>query len=716
MIDEKLPAFEDTEELPSFEQTEELPSFEDTQDIPMAKTADSIVPSELKGAGIGAAIGALPGAVTGLAGLAAEKTAISRSPYTPEQLQLLASEYDRLKTISPEETMVKVGGQFSSQNRIINELEKEAYANLSEPITRQEYQKSIVQSSVPFTREVDKTTPEFLKAQEDLASKIQTINPIAKQEAEQLEKFASKKASEVVENKRKAGLGTIPEEQLLAEYNQLKDQIKQTKEGFTFKPNLEKASDEFKKQVEQEALSQESGKKAAIKKLQTPLAGQFPELEGRLYSSAFGDVENDVAKLLNKYKPGELLKGEDAYKLVRNIRQAVFTQDGDLKLGADAAKAAQNAIRNLVGSKNTEAGELFKEMSQKIEDLERLEKTGYIKRDKSVSKASEDFIKFGKAQQSKIIKDIAPNLYTSGVDVSGDVAKRLIELKKTLPNDLYKELELAVLKIAMDDPAKKATLSNFDLALAAVTPKFAGVKYLGKLIGSPKGSLETYKLGKALKSAAKPIAGVGTAVGGLIGGIGAQAAEEAFDPETSGALPTEVDLPVTYENAPIPEDLRSIEGIQSSYWLERGVRDPEEQRQRAMLASFREGLPARGKADELPSAYDKPEVKQYKEQVLAAKQAGALAPTYVEAPKSKVLKTENPAEIESITRAMQAGTDKASQEYSRVLSQVQNATPSQKEAILFGLNQQPAFRELVRKLKDEQEMEEETPLMLKGPA
>jgi hypothetical protein len=692
----------DWEELPV--ETQSVDDWEDISEIPYKK--ETTIPSELKGAGIGAFVGALPGAITGLAGSAAEKTVISRSPYTPEQLQLLASEYDKLKTISPEETMAKVGGQFSSQNRIINELEKEAYANLSEPITRQEYQKSIVQSSIPFTREVDETTPEFLKEQEDLTPKRQTISPIAKQEAEQLEKFASKKASEVVENKRKASLGTIPEEQLLAEYNQLKDQIKQTKEGFTFKPNMEKASEEFKKQIEQEVISQESGKKAAIKKLQTPLASQFPELEGRLYSSAFGDVEKDVAKLLNKYKSGELLKGEDAYKLIRDIRQAVFTQDGELKLGEDAAKAAQRAIRDLVGSKNTEASELFEEMSQKIEDLKRLEKTGYLKRNKGVSKASDEFIQFGKAQQSKIIKDIAPNLYASGIDVSGDVAKRLTELKKALPDNLYKELELAVLKIAMDDPAKKATLSNFDLALAAVTPKFAGFKYLGKLVSSPKGSLETYRVGKALKSVAKPMAGVGAAVGGLIGGIGAQAAEEAFDPETSGAYPTEMDLPVTYENTPIPEDLRSIEAIQSPYWFERGVRDPEEQRQRAMLASFREGLPAQGRMDEMPSAYEKPEIRQRKEQVLAAKKAGALAPTYVEAPLKKVLKADNPAEIASVTQALQSGQDKASQEYGRVLSQIVQAPASQKEAILFGLNQQPEFRRLVRKAKGEEDTED----------
>lgn len=720
LSDEEFDTLPDAEPVTTKPLSDE--EFDALPDIPQVEQPDkdnkkqTTIPQEVKGAGIGAFVGALPGTITGLAGSAAEKIGISRSPYTPEQLQLLASEYDRLKTISPEETMAKVGGQFSSQNRIINELEKEAYSQLNEPIAKKEYREAVVSSTQPLTRQVDPTTEDFLKAKQEFISPLQTIDPVAKQQQEQLDKFAAKKASEIIENKRKSSLGTIPEEQLLNEYNQLKNQIKQTKEGFVFIPDMEKAVRDFEAQKNQIKKIEKLAESSAYKKLQTPYAKEFPALKGRLYSSAYKTAEEDIAKILNRYKPGELLKGEDAYKIVRDIRESVFDKDGTLRVDKDVAAQVQKGLRELVGSKNPKADELFKEMSQKIEDLERLEKTGYIKTDKDVSKASDEFIQFGKAQQSKIIKDIAPNLYASGVDVSGDVAKRLTELKKALPDNLYKELELAVLKIAMDDPAKKATLSNFDLALTAIAPKFAGFKYLGKLVGSPKGSLETYRVGKALKRAAKPIAGVGAAVGGFIGAIGAQAAEEAFDPETSGALPTEVDLPVTYENAPIPKDLRSIEGIQSSYWFERGVRDPEEQRQRALLASFKEGLPAQGQVDEMPSAYEKPEIRQRKEQVMAAKKAGALAPTYVEAPKEKVLKADNPTEIASIAQVLQSGQDKASQEYGRVLSQIVNAPAREKESILFGLNQQPAFRDLVRKIKDEQKTEEEIPLMLKGPA
>jgi hypothetical protein len=680
MAEEILPAFEDTEEIPSTNQSETLPSFEDTEELPAIPSQKSIVPSEIKGTLIGSTIGAAPGAAAEVLGTITEKVAEARSPYTPEQLQMLSENYQALKNIEPAETMKKVGEKFSEQNRIINELEKEAYSQLSEPIARQEYQKAVIKSSLPFTREVDETTPEFLKAKEELTPKLQSFNPIELQESQQLEKFANKKASEIINNKRAASFGTIPEEQLLQEYNDLKQQIKQTKEGFTFKPDLEKALKDYTKQISESKSLEEQGKKAAIAKFESPLAKTFPELKGRLYSSAYAGVEQDVANIIDKYKAGERLKGEDAYKLVRDIRQAVFNKDGQLKLGEDAAKAAQRAIRDLVGEKNPEASQLFNEMSQKISDLKKLEKTGYLKRDRTVSKESPEFVQFGEKQQKKIIQDIAPNLYKSGIDVSEDVASRLSELKKSLPENLYKELELAVLKVAMDDPKKAASLSNFDLALATVAPQFAGSKYLGKVVSSPKGSLQAFRLGKGLQKIAKPLAGVGAVAGGVLGGpLGAfagEVAQEAIDVEPSGATP---DMP--------------------EYWLERGVREPEEQLQKARLASFKQGLPEA--PSEIPSRFEAPEVRQRKEQVLAAKKAGALAPTYVEAPLKQVLKADSPAEISSIAQSMQTMPDKASQEYSRVLSQIVDAPASQKEAVLFGLNQQPAFRELLKKIKGE---------------
>jgi hypothetical protein len=184
MKEETLPSFEETEELPSFEQTEALPAFEDTEEevtsvseITTPSKAEGLLPSEVRGTLTGAAIGATPGAITEIGGALAEKVAEARSPYTKEQLKNIYENYNLLKTLEPSEVMGQVGEVFSEQNKLINQLEKEAYSKLKEPITKQEYESSVIKSSLPFTREVDPSTSEFLKAKEELTPTLQTTNP-----------------------------------------------------------------------------------------------------------------------------------------------------------------------------------------------------------------------------------------------------------------------------------------------------------------------------------------------------------------------------------------------------------------------------------------------------------------------------------------------------------------------------------------------------------
>jgi hypothetical protein len=111
--------------------------------------------------------------------------------------------------------------------------------------------------------------------------------------------------------------------------------------------------------------------------------------------------------------------------------------------------------------------------------------------------------------------------------------------------------------------------------------------------------------------------------------------------------------------------------------------------------------------------YEQPTDIDYSSQALRRMERGESVPKF-EAYKN-TLKTSNPEEIASVTKALQSGQDKASQEYGRVLSQIEDAVPREKESILFGLNQQPAFRDLVRKLKEQKNTEEEIPLILKKP-
>jgi hypothetical protein len=242
-------------------------------------------------------------------------------------------------------------------------------------------------------------------------------------------------------------------------------------------------------------------------------------------------------------------------------------------------------------------------------------------------------------------------------------------------------------------------------------------------------------LNKAAKSkAAKALPYIAGTLAGGIPAVAGEIAGEALDSTTSGALPTTISTDVQGQPfAPFYEEIgftpeEAVKRAEVSKFQEEYGTQPK-----TIQQEYPSNLALEGMSDivESPQITSQRESIQKQKQMLEesrrlrderrietqrVKQLGALAPNYVEAPLKQVLKADNPSEIASIAQSMQASPDKASQEYSRVLSQIVDAPVSQKEAVLFGLNQQPAFRELLKKLKDEKETEEEVPLMLKGPA
>jgi hypothetical protein len=659
--------------------------FDETPHPEAAVPQDSAIQNAIEaftGAGIGAGVGAATPQLAGMGveklGGLTQKLAESQSPYTPEQLSNITENIDQFKTIDPQESMEKVGGQFEQFNRIANEKEKAAYANLTEPVTRQEFEKTVTQAAMPYTKEVPTDTPEFAAAEQRLTPQINRPDPIKAQEAAQLEAFAEQQAQDRMAGVKAANMGMIPEEQLLDTYRKAKQEALKSKEGFAFVPDAKAAQAALMQETADVDSAANLGRQAAVEKFQTPLAGKLPELKGRMFGSAEAVDEGDIAKILNQYKPGEKLVGDEPYQLVRKIRAMAYDRNDNLRISGEAARAVQKQLRDLVGEKNPEASELLQSMSGDIKQLEKLEGAGYLKRDMDVSKSSDEFINFGEKQQQKVLKDIAPNLHASGVQISDDAAQRLIELKKVVPEPLFKELELATLKQAMKNPKHQLSLSGFEVALAAARPAMASINIGKKALESAEGSLAAFrgakalqKTGQALKRGTKAGAAIGGILGGPLGAMAGEVAQEAMDVEPSGATP---DMP--------------------DYWLEKGVANPEEQIQKARLSSFKEGLPNQGVADKIPGAYDKPEVKAYKERVLGAEKAGTLKKNYVEKQEST-----DANDIQGLINSFQGMGDRASAEYSNVLSQVLDAPEGKKEAILFGLNQQPAFREMLRKAK-----------------
>jgi hypothetical protein len=678
-----------------FEEVE--PSFDPNQPFEELDAAprDSALENALEataGAAGGASVGyAVPKAaeVTGKVLAGAVKKV---SPYTPEQLEKMYQEYDAFKNVDPEQTLEKVRGQFIDKNRAANETLRSAYENLSEPLSRQEYQKAIIESVTPHVKDVPRTTPEFKQLVEENTPKISEPGDILiAQKQKQLADFADLKAKERVAGLKNASLGTMSEEALQSEYAKAKAQIMRNPEGFAFVPDLESAAKQLEQIELQKALGAKTAEQRAVEALQTPLAKDFPQLKGKMFSSSAPVDERSTQQMLNVYKYGDLATGKEAYEIDKNLRELAYTQGGEVK--SDAAKGAAKSFRNAVGAKNPEASQKLEEMSRMISELTDLEKSGYLKRDKTVPKASDEFIKFGEKQQSQVLKDLAPNLYKSGVSISNDDANRLAILKKELPEELYNELELASLKQAMADPRKQLKLSPADTILAMFNPVAAAVGISTKGAKTAEGSLAAYRamrgLQKLASKAAKPAAIAGGVVGGPIGAMAGEVVQEAFDAQESG--PTQK----------MPE-----------HWEQIGVRNPEEQKARAELSQFREeyGRTPKTIAQQFPSnmalegmsdIVESPEItrkrellEKRKQDILRDKNSAKQRDNYVE----KFEDTE-PQKLQDFINFLQGSQDSLSQEYSRVLSQVAGAPERERSAVLFSLNQNPAFREIAKKYK-----------------
>jgi hypothetical protein len=581
---------------------------------------------------------------------------------SPEQLKVIKENYAEFKATDPVQEVNDLLAKARGTNTSINQMYEQAGELLADKkITPDEYRSLVEKAALEQNKYNQPTFAKPISQSEvskTLQPAIESTQEVVKSKQEKmLEEFADLKAKEAVTKASERSLGQLPQKTADQIAKTTKEQVLQNPQAF-----------DFKGMTAQEVLPifQEQRNKL-ISVEETPLAEIFPSLKG------VGKLDpSEEAAFRKILKIGSAdIRGYELQEKLRQLRGKGFTEQGQLSEKPAAATSTQ--IRKKISELSPEAGKLMEAENVELSKLEALENAGYIKR---VGEGTKTTIDMTDSQINNIVKDLSTSYDKTSPT---NVVENIEVLKKYLPEDKFKKIQMAALKLAEKKGGgiDYVNANKINAILQSITTRSVArsVATLPEAISTmlPKTTAVVKTLGKgALK--ALPFGGA------AIGAIAAQAAEEAASPETSGATPS------------MPE-----------YWLERGVRDPEEQRQRAMLASFREGLPAQGTMYETPSPYAKPEVKQYKEQVMAAKKAGALAPTYVEAPKAKVLKSDNPAEIAGIAQALQSNSDKASQEYGRVLSQIVDAPVKEKESILFGLNQQPAFRELVRKLKGQTE-------------
>jgi hypothetical protein len=621
---------------------------------------------------------------------------------SPEQLKTIKQNFPEFKAIDPIAETNKLLATARGTNVGINKMYQEAEKLLTDKkITPDEYRSLVEKAALEQNQYGQPTFAKPISQSEIRKLETSTLVDLQKEalskEEKLLNELAELKANEAIKkadfeykitNATNQPLPKSIESELKSD---VINRVKSNPQEFGFKGVGEEILGDYKTEVDKR-----------VSRLETPLAKEFPSLKG---TSVVPSEERAFQKILAMPSKADI-PGNRLQEMLREFRDVGFTEQG--QLSEKPAAAMSTKVREKISELSPEAGNLMEAENVELSKLEGLEKAGYVKREGAGLKTT---IEMTDAQRNNLIKDLSTSYDKASPT---DVVENLEVLKKYLPEDQFKKLELAGLKLAekRGGGVDYINANKINAILQSITKRSVSraVATLPEAISSalPKAVTSTAKfLGKGAYKLLP-------AVGAGLGGIAAQAAEEGLSPETSGALPTEVETE-DRRNAPIPANQQELDRIKSTYWFEKGY-TPEEQLQKARLASFKEGLPAGGKIDEMPSAYEKPEIRQRKEQVMAAKKAGALAPTYVEAPKMQVLKADNPAEIASMAQALQLGQDKASQEYGRVLSQIIDAPAREKESILFGLNQQPAFRELVRKAKGEQNTEEETPLMLRGPA
>ena len=643
-----------------------------------------------------------------LAGKAADWVATNVGQTSPEQLKLIKENFKTFTAMDPMARVNSFLDKSRKTNLSVNEMYAEAEKLLvDKAITPDEY-KGIVERAALEQDKYGRPTFARPVSQSEISKTIDpalesTKKIIKTKEEKLLEELANLKAKEAVALESQKSLGQLPKETAEQITKTTKERVLQNPQAFDFN-------------IEPYPIFQEEQRKLISAK-DTPLTEIFPSLKG----TSIDPGEADVFKKILKIPETADITGDKLQEYMRTARSSAFLKDGELSSKPSAAFATET--RKKISELSPEAGKLMEAENVELGKLESLENAGYIKREGAGLKTT---VEMTDTQRNKLVKDLATSYKGS---TPTDVAENLQVLKNYLSPDQFKKLELATIKLA------EQNAGDIDYFPSSILNKIFGSLKIRKvsrgLATLPQSiALNLPKTAAVGKFAMKALPFVGAG----LGGVAAQAAEEAIDSTTSGALPTTISTDV--QGQPF-----------SPFYEERGF-TPEEAVKRAEVSKFQEeygtqpktiqqeypsNLALEGMSDivESPQITSQRKSLQKQQQMLEesrrlrnerrietqkVKQLGALAPTYVEAPLKQVLKADNPSEIASIAQSMQASTDKASQEYSRVLSQIVDAPVSQKEAVLFGLNQQPAFRELLRKLKDKKETEEEVPLMLKGPA
>jgi hypothetical protein len=631
---------------------------------------------------------------------------------SPEQVEYYKQNYKAMEAsgMTPEaiqDVMQKLEKTFKEKNlaatMAVSEGERLAPVQLTREVAKEAVGKSIPSLMTPIqTKEEPFQKVLKQRMDDDRLREAQRLENLLKQKEEtfvKIKDYAQTQAEiagqKAVEEARKANkkislTSTRIDEK--AAYNEAFD-----KALVEAKVKEEELLQNLQRQTESEVTKgfQNLGKdktaeytKQLVEEYQTPLAKEYPSVKGMEKSQKVNPEVID--KLLNDLTDISSRKGREAFDFLRELRSKGWKESG---IDSEVAAAIAEKLREQLAPEGTSANKQFKEAHKLLNELEVAEQQGFIQRisgevdtktlEGKISKFSPESVKIGQEEQQfikRVMNPSAKDLQNVDIQEGRKIFERLV-------NDpqLLEEVKQAAIKMDLLDPSKAAKFGATDAFRIMIG---TGLGQFGPVIGyeavkglkTPTGAYKAATFGsRLLENIPQSIKTLGKAVGqalpilgaGVGGYMGYQEAKQEGLPEWA-AIPY-----AGFEAiSPIP-----VSPLQAKKFLEQS------------------------------SNID------YSSETLRRMERGEVVPKEKQVSIYKgTLKADNPAEIASVAQALQSGQDKASQEYGRVLSQIVDAPASQKEAILFGLNQQPAFRDLVRKLKDEQKTDEETPLMLKGPA
>lgn len=360
------------------------------------------------------------------------------------------------------------------------------------------------------------------------------------------------------------------------------------------------------------------------------------------------------------------------------------------KFKQEIARNISNYLKNLEGAEGYKAGQ---EMSQRAINLEK----GF--KEFGLGLDSEGNIKVTNAKKVE-------NLYKTGNQKEIDRLNRYINQAQKLQLDINIPMQTGMFSPDIDKFQTELPLASIrktveeakDLPLVTTAKRVIGGS-VGGAVGGIPGAIAGYtgagllptgtkaqelaslaKGSKAFKTAAKASKLLGP-VGALVaGGMAYKGAEEA-------GLEGLEKLGVTAGEVINPLPFTDVTGayVAGKKELEKGVLPAAQAAGEAFIKPVKEIV-------EEPTDID------FSSEALRRMERGEAVPKSMA---YKGFTSTKPEEIAQLSESLAMSNDKAAQEYARVLNQITSSSEQQKEAILYSLNQQPAFRDLVRKLKAE---------------